>query len=763
VYSDGSQTLYINGVASATATVAGVLPINASPFQIGNDQEFGGGTRRFDGLIDEVKIFNRALTPAQMSAAYANENAGNNWDGTARVCPTYAPHHLEIQHASGVGLTCAASTLTIKACVDAACTSLYTSGVSGTLNATGAGMMVNWDDATGGAAGAGFVIPAGSSSVTKNVQVATAGAVTFGISAATPAPTNGVTCNFGNNAPANDNCVFTASTAGFIFSDTTTGSTYTIPAQVSGIATPQLYLRAVQASTTNPAVCTPAIVNSTTAVTMGYTCNDPATCQPGSLATINATSIAPGGTSVSLAFDANGSAPITARYDDVGQITLDASATATPFAGGTAITLGGVSNAIVVAPHHFGFSGVTAAPIKAGNNFAATVTAYNGLATPTATANFGKETAAEGVTLSYSKCQPTGTSAVNGAFSGSAGSFAGGAASAANLNWSEVGNGDLVATLTSGSYLGSGLTATGNTGTGGTVCNGAGNVGPFIPDHFDTVVTGPMSCPSGLSCPLGGLAYSGQAFTANVYARNAAGAITQNYDGTLNTSPNFAKVVTLRAWDALGSEVTENPPSGTGSLTGSSVASTAFNRGSTLLGTPGAPVYTFGTNPTAPTDVYIRATDTDNVTSLRVPANTSIEGGVKVVSGRIKFTNAYGSELLALPITATAQYFTASKWATSITDSVTQFDTRLSTAGGNVQATIVNGPLALGNISVVAPGMVTLANGVTMFRLAAPTVAGSTDLGIVTAPAYLLPSIAGRATFGVHKGPSEIIYMREAY
>ena len=307
---------------------------------------------------------------------------------------------------------------------------------------------------------------------------------------------------------------------------------------------------------------------------------------------------------------------------------------------------------------------------------------------------------------------------------------------------------------------------TGNTGTGGTVCNGAGNVGPFIPDHFDTVVTGPMSCPSGLSCPLGGLVYSGQAFTANVYARNAAGATTQNYDGTGNTSPNFAKAVTLTAWDALGSEVTENPPAGPGdAISGSSVASSAFNRGSTVSpGNPGAPVYTFGTSPTAPTDVYIRAKDTDNVTSLRVPANTSVEGGVKVVSGRIRLANAYGSELLALPITATAQYFNAAgSWVTSITDSVTQFNTRLSTAGGNVQATIVNGPLAVGDISVVAAGTVTLANGVRIFRLAAPNVAGSADLEIITAPAYLLPGAVGRATFGVYKGSNEIIYMREAY
>lgn len=756
VYSAGSQTLYINGAASATGTVAGALPVNAMPFQIGNDQEFGGGTRRFDGMIDEVKIFNRALTPGQVASAYANENAGNNWDGTARVCPTYAPDHLEIQHASGMGLTCAASTLTIRACADAACSTLYTAGVSGTLSATGAGMTVNWDG------GAGFAIPSGSSSVTKNVQVATAGSVVFGVSSSLPAPTNGTTCNFGSPA-----CTFTANLAGFIFSDSTTGSAaYTIPALTSGVdhnTANLLWLRAVQATTANAAVCTPAIVSQTVTVDMGYTCNDPNTCQAGTLGNINGTAIASAGTGIDLTFDANGSAAISSvRYDDAGQITLSAATTVTPFVGATPVTLNGSSNAFVVAPHHFGISGVTAAPIKAGVNFAATVTAYNGLATPAVTANFGKEAVPEGVTLSFSKCQPTGTNSSDGAFSGNAGAFTGGVATASDLNWSEVGNGDLVAT--NSTYLGSALSPTGNTGTGGTVCNGAGNVGAFIPDHFETVVTGPMACPAGLSCPIGGLVYSGQAFAANVYARNAAGGITQNYDGTANTSPNFAKDVTLTAWDALGSTATQDPPAASGSsiTAGAAIAAAAFGQGATVFGTPSAPIYTFGTTPTSPTDIYIRAADTDGVTSLRAPPGASLEGGVKVVSGRIMLANVYGSELLPLSVTATAQYYNGS-WVTSITDSVSQFNTNLSTAGGNVQANIVNGPLVYGDLSVVAPGLVTFTNGVKTFRLAAPKVAGSADLTIINAPAYLTPSAVGRATFGVYKGGNEFIYMRETY
>ncbi len=772
------RTLYVFNSTGALlgsnsdAAFTGTWGTDAGPVSLGGETNASGeppANFHFHGNLDEVQVFNSALSQTQLATIATQTHA----------CPISGPDHLEIQHATGTGLTCAASMLTIKACSDAACTTGYTGGVSGTLSASGT-PTVNWDGTTGGATGSGFIIPAGSSSVTKNVQVATAGSVVFGVATATPAPAGATSCNFGSPA-----CTFTANTAGFIFSNTTTGNIYTIPSQVSGIATPTLYLRAVQALTTNPAVCTPAIINSTSSVNMGYTCNNPAACQPGNLTTINTTAIAPGGTAVSLSFDGNGSAPITVRYDDVGQITLGANTTVTPFGGATAITLTGSSNPFKVAPHHFGISGVTAGPIKAGNNFSATVTAYNGLAIPTATANFGQETTPEGATLSFTKCQPTGASASSGTFSGSLGAFASGAATASNLNWSEVGNGDLTATLASGSYLGSGLSATGNTGTGGTVCNGggAGNVGRFVPDHFDTSVTGPMACPSGLICPpVGGLVYSGQPFTVNVYAyaKNATGTNTlKNYDGTASTTPNFAKAVTLTAWDALGSTTTQNPPSGSDTLNNSAVPAASFTSGTTTLGTPATPSYTFNTTPTAPTDIYLRAADAD-ATSLR--GATSVEGGVKVVSGRIQLSNAHGSELLDLPINATAQYWDGTGYVTSSTDSVSSLSTAAAPAGDVTFANCQPLPPSATPLPYCPPATaptpvsVVFGSGTAKFTLAKPGAnnTGSVDLSIpavtgascLVAPTPLgcyLPSNVARATFGVYSSNKNFIYLREQY
>ncbi|HUW76639.1 MAG TPA: DUF6701 domain-containing protein [Gallionella sp.] len=772
----GGGGLIITSGATAAASAAGGS--NGVSYNGGATTPFTNTTGSYGSTPGSIGIVNSGLTASSIPGVALG---GTGCSG---------PDHLALQ-SSGSGLTCAASTLTVIACANAACSTLYTAGVTGTLSPTSGTPTVNWDATTGGAAGSGFVISSGSSSVTKSMQVATAGNVGLGVSTATPLPPNPTTCNFGTN-PANNNCVFTANTAGFIFSNSATGSSYTIPPLYSGLintaagqpnATP-LYLRAVQASTTNPAVCTPAIINSAASVNMSYTCNNPVFCQAVNLATINATTIARVGTTpvqVSMAFDANGSSLFTMHYDDVGQITLNASATVTPFSGATPVALSGSSNAFVVVPHHFGISGIPAGPFKAGNNFApaaspyTTVTAYNGLATPTATKNFGLETAPESVTLSFTKCQPTGTNSSNGTFSGSVGTFASGVANATNLNWSEVGNGDLVATLTSGSYLGSGLTATGNTSmnVGGATCynGGAGYVGRFMPDHFDTVVTPGMTCPTGLTCPTvivandQGFVYSGQGFTTNVYARNAAGGPTVNYDGTTNTSPNFAKQVTLTAWSAPGST---SPPAASASLLGSTIGAASFKQGTTYLGTPATPIYTFGTTPTTPTNIYIRAADGD-ATSLRVPAGSSVEGGIMVVSGRVYIANAYGSELLPLPLTAAVQYWNSTTgWVTSATDNVTQFNTNLSSSSGNVVASIVSG---LSGISVVSPGVVTVSAGTAPFTLSPPGVAGSADISL-NAPGYLLggsngaainPSYPGRATFGVYKGSDEFIYRRENY
>jgi hypothetical protein len=70
--SNGSAlTLYRNGIAVATANVSGNLSPSTGNLQIGASQ-FG---EYFRGLIDEVRIYNRALSAADVQIAYKQESA----------------------------------------------------------------------------------------------------------------------------------------------------------------------------------------------------------------------------------------------------------------------------------------------------------------------------------------------------------------------------------------------------------------------------------------------------------------------------------------------------------------------------------------------------------------------------------------------------------------------------------------------------------------------------------------------------------------
>lgn len=660
--------------------------------------------------------------------------------GSATCAATY--HHLEIQHASGTGVTCAPSTLTIKACADAAipCVTPYTGGVNGTLTATGT-PTVNWSGGSGA-----FTIATGSGTVTKDVQITTVGTVVFSISSPVPLPTNATTCNFGTPV-----CTFTAADAGFIV---------TAPDHVAE-TTSTLTIKAVKKSD-NSLACVPGMTGSKT-VNLKCVYADPATgTLPVRIAgsALNATANAATqcdaiGRNVSLTFDATGVATPTLQYADVGKMTINASfaGTAGTLDAGLSLTGGGT---FIAAPASFAFSSVTGGLIKAGSAFSATVTAQNsaGATTP----NFGKEVAAEGVTLTPNLVAPVGgTNPAIGNNVIAGGSFTNGVATVSNLSWGEVGLITITANLTNPGYLGTTLTASGT----------SGNTGRFIPEHFDTVTSGGMTCPTGLapcSAQISGTVYSGQAFTTQVTAKNLVGGptgTTHNYDNGFA----YSKLVALSAWDAAGG-ANANPAGG--AMSANAVPASAFSLG---VATTSTPVYTLPTSTTAPVDIFVRATESaggDGVTSLRMAS--SVEGGMKVISGRYKISNAYGSELLRLGLSASVQYWNGTAWVLSTTDNSTAFNTKLTPAG-DLNPLIQSGPLAIGNISVVGAGPVTVAAGVSSFTLNKPGVTGVVDIGL-NAPVYLLtgnngagvdPSIKGRVTFGVYSGNNNFIYQRESY
>jgi hypothetical protein len=106
-YSSGSQVLYFDGVAVASGNVNGPIAYDARPFQIGSDIEYGSQFGFFKGLIDEVALYDRALSASEIAAIY---NAGS-----FGKCSTPTPPTLTGQPAAQTNILGDTVTFTVAA------------------------------------------------------------------------------------------------------------------------------------------------------------------------------------------------------------------------------------------------------------------------------------------------------------------------------------------------------------------------------------------------------------------------------------------------------------------------------------------------------------------------------------------------------------------------------------------------------------------------------------------------------------------------
>jgi MSHA biogenesis protein MshQ len=299
--------------------------------------------------------------------------------------------------------------------------------------------------------------------------------------------------------------------------------------------------------------------------------------------------------------------------------------------------------------------------------------------------------------IAFARVQPGGPGASNGSFSGSLGAFSAGIATANNLVWSEVGRGDLSATLMSSSYLGSGLPVAGSTAGGG-----IGAVGRFVPHHFDVAVS--PAC--------GSFSYAGQPFSVVVTARNglAVPGVTLNHDGGASTSPNFAQATSLS--DATAAAV------GSFGATGA-VAASRFNAGIASLSSV---AYGFTGKLTPPTTIALRAVDADGVSSAGFA-----EGSMLLRSGWLRLSNAYGSELAALVLPVQALYWSGKAWVVNGADSCSAIPAA-AIAKSNPLDSRGRASSAMNNVA----SAIALTGGIGGLSLSAasPRVAGSLDLAI---------------------------------
>jgi MSHA biogenesis protein MshQ len=177
--------------------------------------------------------------------------------------------------------------------------------------------------------------------------------------------------------------------------------------------------------------------------------------------------------------------------------------------------------------------------------------------------------------------------------------------------------------------------------------------------------------------------------------------------------------------------------------------------------------------PYAALNIGIAPVDSDGVTSVydldtvNVVAganNHTSVGNSEALYGRIKISNAHGSELLPLPIDVTAQYWNGSGYVTSAMDNLSNFAAS-SVQFSNCQKLSATStwPTTCPPPTSVSPASVVFVNGKGIYNLSIPGAGntGSTDMAI-NVPGYL-PSNTARATFGVYKGANDFIYLRENY
>jgi chitodextrinase len=84
-YDGTTERLYLNGALVASKTKTGTITSSTNPLTIGSDPIYG---QYFNGLIDEVRVYNTALTATAIQTDMTTPVAGNSADTTPPTTPT---------------------------------------------------------------------------------------------------------------------------------------------------------------------------------------------------------------------------------------------------------------------------------------------------------------------------------------------------------------------------------------------------------------------------------------------------------------------------------------------------------------------------------------------------------------------------------------------------------------------------------------------------------------------------------------------------
>ncbi|QEP43330.1 hypothetical protein D5085_09470 [Ectothiorhodospiraceae bacterium BW-2] len=538
-----------------------------------------------------------------------------------------------------------------------------------------------------------------------------------------------------------------------------------------------LYLRAVETDETTGA-CVAAISSESRSVNVGYSCIDPASCAAGAelelvnladFASGTPTTVAAAGGPITLTFDANGYAPFSFQYNNVGQIRLHTD----PLSLNGATLTGANSNPFVVKPDALSLanSSSSATPFKAGVGGEVTLTALLADGT-TPASQFGKESSPASLALTYSRDETAypypGQATIEGetlptTLSRTSADYQQGATSLTTI-WSEAGQFTLSATLSD--YLGS------------------GSIGPvtdelyFAPFSY-TITKVDGSADEGIidNSQLS-FTYVGESVTFlapptfRVTAINHGGATTQNVASTWSSSFNPA---TIAATSASGTE-----SNGTSwQLTNPSSSATDFVDGVATVTLDGQITHTKTATPVPPFTAAIAPRFTISLTDtifneLHTQALTFNPVGNHLRYGRATLADSYGNETDTQSILFNVEYVDSDgNWIINPDDSGTLLSAAsdltctipsplsCATDGSSADISVSGTLLTPGNSFTLTPDSSGVTGRVTL-RLLNPSWLrfdwnGDGDLD--DSDDY----DAASATFGIYRGDDRIYYRMEAY
>jgi MSHA biogenesis protein MshQ len=787
VYRSGSQTIYVDGTPWATQTYTGTLRVNDLPFYIGADWNFI--SRAFDGFIDEVYVIPRAYSQAQVQALR---------DAT-HDCPNAAAE-FSINH-DGFGINCVPEAIAVNVIDSVSGTPLisYNAQVRlDTQSGDGTWTLVSggggFSDATPGDGIATYDWPLGESqalfalSYTQGTspididvyQISDPGIRDTDAEGPLPFSPNGFTLTstpLSNPPPATIVPFSATQTAAIPFNVYITAFGQTANDPVCGVIESYAGIKSLKfwSSYQNPATGFRNVEVDALAI-----------------ATNEAAA-----TAQAVMFT-DGQAQVAGKYKDAGSIRLTVKDDTTidpQLPNG----IRGATASFVSQPARFVLSNIrdgagtiinpqaadAAGPvfIAAGTDFRTTVTALDAEGDPTP--NYGRELIAESVRLDVELVAPSGGASPGIGAAVGFGPFAAGTATGTDFRWGEVGIMRLRPGIGDGDYL----------GAGDVIGDVSENIGRFVPNHFALALNVPIFT---TQCAAGSFTYTGQTFgysivpTITATAQGAAGNTTVNYTGA------FFKMATATLQNRVYASATGTldtsglpPVSGDPAVVpaGPGIAAITFSAGAGLSFARSIMDAPFDADISLSIDVL----DADGVAALANPAVFGSPGGIafsdgpEIRFGRMRFTNAVGSELVNLAVPLVAEYFAgpatgfvlnvADSCTSNVTLTLTNYTENLASGDTCVLDTGFPGASGAGCPAPAPIGQQFREPPITgdfNLTLAAPGPGKNGSVQIdASVPAWLqfdwdVATVGdenpfGHATFGLYPGHGKQIYLREVY